>query len=100
MKLKRYGVGDEVLKWIEHFLVGRKQRVGVAGIYSSWSSVMSGVAQGSVLGPVLFVCFINDMPETVASFIYLYADDTQMFRQVNDKSDTVALQNDLDNLVK
>ena len=88
------------MNWIGHFLVGRKQRVGVAGSYSEWSSVLSGVPQGSVLGPLLFVCYINDMPDTVTSFIYMYADDTKMFRQINDKSDTVALQNDLDKLVK
>jgi ribosomal protein S20 len=99
-KLKGYGVGVEVLDWIGHFLVGRKQRVGVAGSYSEWSSVLSGVPQGSVLGPLLFVCYINDMPDTVTSFIYMYADDTKMFRQINDQSDTVALQNDLDKLVK
>jgi len=89
LKLKGYGIGGEVLDWIEHFLVGRKQRVGVAGSYSSWLSVISGVAQGSVLGPLLFVCYINDMPDTVTSFIYLYGNVTKMFGQVNDESDTV-----------
>jgi len=52
------------------------------------------------LGPLLFICYIIDMPEIVTSFIYLHADDTKMFRQLNDESDSLALQNDLDKLVK
>jgi len=55
----------------------QRQRVGVAGSFSSWIELLSGVPQGLVLGPVLFICYINDMLEQVASFIYMCADDTK-----------------------
>ena len=68
-----------VLEWVTQFLVGRRQRVGVARSFSNWMEVLSGVPQGSVLGPVvLFVCFINDMPEAIESFMVMYADDSKL----------------------
>ena len=57
---------------------------------------MSGVPPGLVLGPLLFVCYNNGMPEIVSSFIHLYADDTNMFRQINDEPESLAVQNVLD----
>jgi len=98
VKLEGYGVEGRTLKWIEQFLVGRRQRVGVAGSFSEWSEVVSGVPQGSVLGPVLFVCYINDLPEAISSIIHMYADDTKLFRQVDDEIDRKKLQEDLDRL--
>ena len=83
IKLSAYGVQGSVLQWIRQFLSNRKQRVGVAGSFSTWAEVSSGVPQSSVLGPILFVCFIDDMPEVVRSFIYMYADDSKIFREVN-----------------
>jgi len=76
-----------------------KQIVALCGAYSSWTRVISGVPQGSVLGPVLFVCYINDMPESISSFIYIYADDTKVGRHISCDDDRSALQSDLDNLV-
>jgi hypothetical protein len=65
------------LEWIKQFLTGRKQKVRIGQADSTWSAVSSGVPQGSMLGPALFVCFINDLPDVVKSFIFMYADDTK-----------------------
>ena len=88
-----------LLRWIEHFLIGRRQRVRVAESCSAWNPVISGIPQGSVLGPILFVCYINDMPETIVSIIQMYADDTKLFRKIDGEIDRRALQDDLDRLV-
>ena len=82
VKLTGYRIGGKVLQWIAAFLEGRRQRVLVNGSKSSWSPVTSGTPQGSVLGPMLFVCYINDMPEVVHSPINMFADDIKIFRQM------------------
>ncbi len=71
------------MSWIEDFLVGRNQRVCVNGTYSKWHKVTSGIPQGSVLGPLLFIIYINDMPDNIDSDIYLFADDTKLTVQGN-----------------
>ena len=82
------------------FLLSRRQQVAVGGSVSSWLDVLSGVPQGSVLGPVLFVCYINDMPDLIKSFIYLYADDAKLLSRVCDEGDRAHLQSDLDTLME
>ena len=100
LKLESYGVKGTLLDWMKNFLIGRRQLVMVAGTgsHSQWAPVLSGVPQGSVLGPLLFICYINDMPETVSSFIYMYADDTKVVREVTTTRDCEELQADLDSI--
>ena len=70
----------------------------MAGTFSTWVEVLSGVPQGSVLGPLLFICFINDMPDVVKSCVYMYADDSKIFRRVDFMYEAESLQKDLDSL--
>ena len=82
VKLKGYGIGGTVLDWIEAFLSGCRQTVVGNGSKSTWANVTSGILQGSVLGPLLFVCLINDMPSVVVAPVYLFADDTKLYMRV------------------
>ena len=99
-KLKSYGIGGALLEWIKDFLVGRRQRVCVNGSFSSWSAVTSGVPQGSCLGPVLFVVYINDLPDVINSLCEMYADDTKVFSPVDKIELKEKIQADLDNLIQ
>ncbi len=97
-KLKACGLSDEILKWIEEFLVGRRQQVIIGDAKSEWTSVSSGVPQGSVLGPILFVLYINDLPDNVMSEVKMFADDTKLYRHISKEQDRTTLQEDLNNL--
>ena len=97
-KLEGYGVKGNVLKWIRSFLCHRTQKVVVCGSQSDWAEVTSGIPQGTVLGPTLFLAYINDLPQTTSSPIVLFADDTKAFRQINGVTDCLELQADLNKL--
>ena len=97
-KLAAYGVTGKILRWIETFLTDRKQRVCVEGSLSNWEDVLSGIPQGSILGPTLFVMFINDMPDAITSLSKMFADDAKVFRQIENRADITTLQKDLDHL--
>ena len=100
LKLKAHGIGDSITDWIEQWLTDRRQRVVVDGEVSNWKSVLSGVPQGSVLGPILFLIYINDLDDSITSNVLKFADDTKLFRKVNTDGDKQHLQNNLDRLVK
>ena len=92
-------ITDPVLAWISTFLTGRKQRVVVNGATSDWQDVLSGIPQGSVLGPLLFVLYINSLRSTAQdSEIYLFADDTKVFKCILTEEDCDQLQQDLDRM--
>ena len=98
VKLNSYGIQQKTLEWIKSFLSNRTQRVVVDGEYSEPAPVTSGVPQGSVLGPILFLVFINDMPNCIKSQCRLFADDTIVYREISSTADTAILQEDLDAL--
>ena len=86
---------DRLFDWIQDFLSGRKQRVVLNGDHSSWSTVSSGVPQGSVLGPLLFLVYVNDIPSSVDSTILLFADDAKLYRSIRCEADYLQLQHDI-----
>ena len=100
LKLKSHGMENSIINWIEQWLKDRRQRVVVDGEVSSWKPVLSGVPQGSVLGPILFLIYINDLEEGVTGNILKFADDTKLFRKVKEIGDKQKLQDDIDKLVK
>jgi hypothetical protein len=96
-KLERMGVTGELLKWISDYLENRKQRVVINGVHSEWLAILAGVPQGSILGPLLFLVYVNDIVIDIKSDIYLYADDTVLMRIVNEpEQDTHLLNADLE----
>ena len=98
MKLADSGVDPRVVAWIREFLLGRSQRVRVRGKLSDAVAVTSGVPQGSVLGPLLFLAYINDIWKNIGSTIRLFADDCILYRKITNNLDVEILQADLDRL--
>ena len=96
-KLFSYGIGGKTVKWIlDSFLCLRQQRVVVNVLKSDWAPVLSGVPQGTVLGPLLFSLYINDISSDIGSEIRLFANDCVCYREIKDEEDTVKLQRDID----
>ena len=87
-KLKQNGVSGSLLKMFENYLTNRKQRVVLNGASADYDDIKSGVPQGSVLGPLLFLIYINDMEENIKSQIRFLADDTMLFSVVKDRAIT------------
>ena len=96
LKLKVHGIGNDVINWIEKWLTHKRQRVIVDGEILNWKSVLSGVPQRSVLGPILFLIFINDLEDDISSKVLKFGDDTKVFRKVTNDTDKQSLQDDLD----
>ena len=96
-KLQASGLNKELILWVQDFLSNRKQRVGVNGKYSDWFNVDSGVPQGSILGPLLFLIYINDLPDFCTKtynecVVYLYADDAKVYKIISNSEDQEMLQ--------
>ena len=89
MKINTLGITGEVFNWINDWLKDREQRVVLLGRHSKWIKVKSGVPQGSVLGPLLFLIYINDIDDSVCSKLLKFADDTKVFSVVSTKDDIV-----------
>jgi hypothetical protein len=94
-KLHHYGICGPTLSWIGSFLISQKQHVLTEGVISEEAEVDSGVPQGTVMGPLLFLAFINDLPDVVSSPVKLFADDCLIFRTIKSVGDTTIFQQDL-----
>ena len=101
-KLSSFGISGCLLKWYQSYLCDRYQRVALEGAYSDWLPVTSGVPQGSILGPLLFLVFANDLPDYVqsGSTLALFADDSKLYRSLDTPDSNIYLQQDLDGLRK
>ena len=97
-KLSLHGITGPLHAWLSNFLTQRSMRVVIEGACSESTTVDSGVPQGTVLGPILFLCHINDLPSSVSSQVRLFADDCFLFREINTFKDHLTLQEDLKQL--
>ena len=99
-KLYKYGILGSLLHWSRDYLTNSRRRVIVKGEVSDWLTVTSGMPQGSLLGPLFFIIYINDLPGVISgdSSIALYADDCKLYRVINSPEDIASLQDDLDKI--
>ena len=98
-KLNWYGIRGDTLEWITDFFCSRSQRVVLDGATSDSAPVLSGMPQGTVLGPILFLIYIIDLPDGVVnSIVHLFADDCIIYRPIRCKKDTELLQSDLNSV--
>ena len=95
LKLEYYGIRHTVLQWISSFLNQRTQRIVCSGHISPPIAVASGVSQGTVLGLLLFLIYINDLPDLITFSCSLFADDCLLYREIDTPDDCKTLQNDL-----
>jgi hypothetical protein len=101
-KLKTFGICGNLLTWLTNYLTNRLQRVSLNGTNSNWLSVTSGVPQGSILGPLLFILYINDLPDCLSenTLCAIFADDTKIYRQITSHQDLTILQRDINTVEK
>ena len=95
-KLKFYHIESQVVQWIEKWLTLCKQRVLLDGELSDHVPVSSGVPQGTVLGPLMFLIYINDITGDISSQLRLFADDCLLYLPIKSEQDSILLQRDLD----
>ena len=96
-KLHAYGIRGQVYEWIKEFLNKRQQRVTINGSKSYWRNVTSGIPQGSVLGPVLFLVFIHDFPDVIEVLLKLFADAAKVYNIISSLNDVQPLQRRVNN---
>lgn len=101
-KLRSYGINEDIVLWVTTFLSNRKQRVVINGSMSHWTEVLSGIPQGSILGPLLFIIYINDLVEFCGHDVnlYLFADDAKVFEHIKADDDEIKLQKTIDKFVE
>ena len=99
LKLKAHGIGNCMINWIRNGLL-IEDRVVVDGEVSKWKSVLSGVPHGSLLGPILFLIYINDLDDDITSKVLIFADDTKMFRTIKSDADRQQLKDDMNKLTE
>ena len=97
-KMESYGISGCILEWVKDYLSGRTQTVLVNGEKSRTAPVISGILQGTCLGPLLFVIYINDLLDDIKSDGFLFADDTKIFRKIASPKDCDILQSDIDKM--
>ena len=97
-KVRAHGIGGKIEKWINNWLSNRQQRVVLNDTVSDWSNVLSGVPQGSVLGPLLFIIYINDIDDAVINKLSKFADDTKVYGVVSTQEQIKQMRQDLENL--
>jgi len=97
-KVAAVGIDGKLLQWIKYWLSDRRQRVSVNKVLSGWKKVISGVPQGSVLGPLLFIIFINDLENNLTSKICKFSDDTKLCKKVGTDALVLEMQEDLNKL--
>ena len=93
-KLNAYGIKGNILNWISELLCDRTQVVKLNGAQSAPAPVVSSIPQGTVLGPVLFVIYVNDILDSVTSEDFLFVDDTKIFHKVTSQENALKLQSD------
>ena len=97
-KIRNFGIHEKIRNWIKNWLTGREQRVVINGTSSDWVAVTSGVPQGSILGPLLFTLFIDDIDNGIKNLILKSADDTKMWGSVSSEENIVKMHEDLEKL--
>ena len=97
MKLQKYGITGRLWRWAGDFLRGRRQQVSVRGCLSEVAAVLSGIPQGRILRPLLFIIFVK-IPGMVHLSIQMYAEDTKLYTEIQDDSNFTSQQSDLDRL--